>query len=137
MTRYGIDAPTLLHLVDNDLRPHATHQIVAPNLIRSESLDLLYRDVLAGHRDERAALRTLERTSELKMRLLGDRVSRATAWRIARERGWETTSEAEYFAVTQLQADAFVSVDRAAAERAAAVVPVAPLEALFRQDPAS
>lgn len=41
------------------------------------------------------------------MRLLGDRVSRRTAWEIAREQGWETTYGAEYVAVTRLQADAF------------------------------
>ena len=40
------------------------------------------------------------------MRLLGDRVSRRTAWKIAQEQGWETTFDAEYLAVTKLQADA-------------------------------
>jgi len=131
MTRYGIDATTLLHLIDNGLRPHGDHQIVAPNLIRSDSLNLLFVDVLEGRREERAALKALERTAEFKMRLLGDRVSRATAWRIASEAGWTATSKAEYLAVTKLQADAFVSVDRGFAEQAAAIVPTAPLEALL------
>jgi hypothetical protein len=45
------------------------------------------------------------------MRLLGDRVSRRTAWRIAREHGWETTFDAEYLAVTKLQADGLVTID--------------------------
>jgi predicted nucleic acid-binding protein len=44
------------------------------------------------------------------MRLLGDRVSRRTAWKIAREHGWETTYDAEYLAVAKLQADALVTV---------------------------
>lgn len=61
------------------------------------------------------------------MRLLGDRVSRRTAWRLAREQGWDTTSLAEYLVSTRLQADAFVTVDPAVAEMAAGLVTVAPL----------
>jgi len=66
------------------------------------------------------------------MRLLGDRVSRRTAWKIAREQGWETTYDAEYLAVTKLQADALVTVNPALASKAKEVVQLAlaPLEAL-------
>ena len=64
------------------------------------------------------------------MRLLGDRVSRRTAWKIAREHGWESTSDAEYLAVTKLQADALVTVSPALAVKAKDVVPLALLEAL-------
>jgi len=71
-----------------------------------------------------------ERLTELKMRLLGDRVSRRAAWKIARERGWKTTSEAEYIAVAQLQADALVTIDGDLASKARDVVPLAPLNAL-------
>lgn len=67
------------------------------------------------------------------MRLLGDRVSRRTAWKIAREQGWETTYDAEYLAVTGLQADALVTVDAALAAKAKELVPLAPLEALTAQ----
>ena len=49
------------------------------------------------------------------MRLLADRVSRRTAWRIAREHGWDTLRDAEYLAMTKLQADALVTVDTALA----------------------
>ena len=64
------------------------------------------------------------------MRLLGDRVSRQTAWKLAREHGWETTFDAEYLAVTLLQADALVTVDPAMAKLAEGLVPLAPLSAL-------
>jgi len=64
------------------------------------------------------------------MRLLGDRVSRRTAWKIAREHGWETTYDAEYLAVTKLQADALVTVNPALAAKAEDVVPLARLAAL-------
>jgi predicted nucleic acid-binding protein len=111
MARYVIDAPTLLHLLDRDLAVDPGHQLVAPGSIRSEALGLLLRDVRRGQRTEQEALRTHERVTELKMRLLGDRVSRGTAWRIAREQDWDTLHDAEYLAVARLQADALVTVE--------------------------
>jgi predicted nucleic acid-binding protein len=131
MARYVIDGPTLLHLLDRDLTVDPGHQLVAPSSIRSEALQLLLRDVRRGARTEKEALSTHERVTELKMRLLGDRVSRGTAWRIAREHDWGTLRDAEYLAVTRLQADALVTVDPGLAAKAADVVPLAPLEALL------
>jgi hypothetical protein len=56
MTRYVIDAPTLLHLLDGDLPIDPAHQLVAPNTIRSEAMQLLLGDVRRGERTESAAL---------------------------------------------------------------------------------
>ena len=131
MARYVIDAATLLRLVDGDLRVDPAHQLVAPSSIRSEALQLLLDDVGAGRRSDADALAAHTRLTERKMRLLGDRVSRTTAWRLAREQGWSILREAEYLALARLQADALVTVDPALAERAAGLVPVAPLEALL------
>ena len=131
MARYVIDAPTLLHLVESDLDVDASHQLVAPNSIRSEALHLLLLGVRRGERTEEAALEIHERMTEVKMRLLGDRVSRRTAWRIARQRDWDTLRDAEYLAVTRLQADALVTVDPELAAKAGDDVPVAPLGALL------
>ena len=64
------------------------------------------------------------------MRLLNDRVSRRTAWQIARHTNWATTFDAEYLAVAKLQADALVTVDAAMAAKAASVVVVASVSAL-------
>ncbi|MDQ6675425.1 MAG: type II toxin-antitoxin system VapC family toxin [Chloroflexota bacterium] len=130
MTRYVIDAPTLLHLVAKGVQVSPRHQLVAPNLIRSQALSLLLEAVRHGDLTEAQALQHHERLTELKMRLLGDRVSRRTAWKIAREQGWETTYDAEYLAVTKLQADALVSVNAALATKAKDLVPVARIEAL-------
>jgi predicted nucleic acid-binding protein len=130
MARYVIDAPTLLHVVAEGVTINARHQLVAPNLIRSQALAILLARVHDGELSEEQALVHHERLTELKMRLLGDRVSRRTAWRIAREQGWDTTFDAEYLAVTRLQADALVTIDAALAARAAPVVPLAPLAAL-------
>jgi hypothetical protein len=68
------------------------------------------------------------------MRLLGDRVSRRTAWRIARDHDWDTVDEAEYLAVTKLQADALVTVDPVLAAKAHGIVAVADIGALSRTD---
>jgi hypothetical protein len=79
MTRYVIDAPTLLHLVANGVQVSPRHQLVAPTLIRSQALSLLLEAVRHGDLTEALALEHHERLTELKMRLLGDRVSRRTA----------------------------------------------------------
>jgi predicted nucleic acid-binding protein len=124
MARYVIDAPTLLHLVDAGLDVHPGHQLAAPNWIRSEALELLLRDVRAGKRTEAAALQAHEQMTGIKIRLLGDRVSRRTAWRIAREHDWNTLRNAEYLAITRLQADALITVDPDLAATARDVVAV-------------
>lgn len=134
MARYVIDARTLLHVVDNGFAIDRAHQLVAPNIIRSEALELLLRDVRQGKRADRAALTAHERITEVKIRLLGDRVSRTTAWQIARQQGWDTLRDAEYLAITRLQADALITVDPILAAKAENVVPVAPLEALLPED---
>src|SRR5215212_6072014 len=111
MARYVVDAPTLLHLLDNDLRVDPGHQLVAPSSIRSDALQLLLDDVRRGERTQRSALETHERITALKMRLLGDRASRGLAWRLAREHDLATLRVAEYLAITRLQADALVTMD--------------------------
>jgi predicted nucleic acid-binding protein len=130
MARYVIDAPTLLHLVTQGVEVSSEHQLVAPNLIRSQALALLLAAVRHGDITEDVALQRHERITELKMRLLGDRVSRRTAWKIAQEHGFETTFDAEYIAVAKLQADALITIDPALAAKAVHVVPVAPIAAL-------
>ena len=125
-----IDAPTLLHIVAEGVEVSRAHQLVAPNLIRSQALALLLAAVRDGEITEEVALQRHERLTELKMRLLGDRVSRRTAWKIAGEHGWASTFEAEYVAVTKLQADALVTIDPALSTKAGPIVPVASVAAL-------
>jgi predicted nucleic acid-binding protein len=111
MARYVIDAPTLLHLVDAESNVAPGHQLVAPNSIRSEALQILLHDVRAAKRTEAGALKAHERMTEIKIRLMGDRVSRRTAWQIARQHDWDTLRDAEYLAIARLQADALITVD--------------------------
>ena len=131
MARYVVDAPTVLHLVDRGLIVDPQHQLVAPSSIRSEALQLLLDEVRRGARTDAEALALHTGMTELKMRLLGDRVSRATAWRIAREHEWSALRDAEYLAIVRLQADALVTVDPRFAAVAADLVPVASIEDLL------
>jgi predicted nucleic acid-binding protein len=131
MTRYAIDAPTLLHLVTEQLPVDPAHQLVAPNGIRSAALTLLLGLVRTGRLTEKEARDLHTRLTELKIRTLGDRVSRWTSFQIAREQGWHTTYDAEYLAVARLQADAFVTVDEAMAARAQGIVPTERVQALL------
>jgi len=130
MARYVIDAHTLIHLLTANVPVNPKHQLVAPSLIRSQALSLLLAAVRHDGLPEKVALQRHERLTGLKMRLLGDRASRRTAFKIAREQGWETTYEAEYLGVTRLQADAFVTIDPEMAAKAEGVVPTARLDAL-------
>ena len=95
------------------------------------SLELLLGDVRAGQRTEASALEAHERMTAVKLRLLGDRVSRRTAWQLAREHDWPILRQAEYLAVTRLQADALVTVDPGLASTARDVVAVATVDDLL------
>ncbi len=131
MTRFAVDAGTLLEIAGGSRPVSPRHQLVAPHSIRSEAINLLLGRVRSGQLTEVAALRLLERLTQLRVRLLDDRVSRRTAWEIAQERGWATVDLAEYLAVARLQADALIASDPGLEEMAAGVVALAPLSALF------
>ena len=66
----------------------------------------------------------------MPIRLLGDAVLRRRAWDLAEELGWAETYDAEYIALTQLQADAFVTLDTELARQVEGIVPTATIEAL-------
>jgi predicted nucleic acid-binding protein len=131
MTRFTIDAPTAIRLVRAGVTVAAGHQLVAPNVLRSQALSLLYREVRRGELDKAQAKPLLTGITTMKIRLLGDRVSRAVAWQVAEQLGWDDTVAAEYVAVAKLQADALVTGDPELARQVAGVVTVAPFEALL------
>jgi predicted nucleic acid-binding protein len=57
-------------------------------------------------------------------------VPRRRAWHVAEQLGWAETYDAEYVALTQLQAEAFVALNAELARRAEGIVPTATIEAL-------
>lgn len=126
MTRYGIDALVAIRLAEAGRGAPEGDQLVAPAVLRSDALRLLYRQVAAGERQERDALELIRAIAGTPMRVLGDKVSMRTAWVIARDLGLDDPVPAAYLAVTRLQADAFVGLDADLLRLADGVVPVAP-----------
>ena len=93
MTRFVVDARTLLRVLERQdrsarpsvggarLDPVAGH---GPAAAEGSDGDLTEQEALAVH----------EQLTETKLRLLNDRVSRRTAWDIARQQGWDTIGNA-------------------------------------------
>ncbi|WP_353709284.1 hypothetical protein ABRQ22_08985 [Cellulosimicrobium sp. ES-005] len=131
-SRCAIDAVTALRLVRDDVGLGARRPLVGPVVLRSHALSMLYRDVRRGVLDETTARARLEGLATLKIRLLGDRVSRATAWRIARELDADDTALTEYVAVAVLQADVLVAGDERVAAAADGRVPLVSYDDLLR-----
>lgn len=131
MPRYVIGADVALKLGLEAIRPGKGAQLVAPTLLRSELLSLLYRCTRSGQVSREEAQACFDHVRSLRIRVLGDRVMLRAAWEVAERMSWEDTGTAEYVALTQLQADAFVTLDEDVAREAAREVRVAPLEELL------
>jgi len=130
MTRFVVDCGAVLHLAGEGIEVAPAHQLFAPTLLRSQTLSALHQAVHAGELPPDVALERLARIRTLPIRLLGDAVLRRRAWDLAEQLGWSETYDAEYVALTQLQADALVTLDPDLARRVDGIVPTAPLEAL-------
>jgi predicted nucleic acid-binding protein len=131
MTRFVIGADVALQLAQIKARVPSEHQLLAPTLIRSQVLAELYARVQRGELDRKTAERQLDHLRSLRLRLLGDRVLQGLAWKIADQLRWPDTFMAEYLALTQLQADAFVCMDTALAHAVSDIVTVASIEDLM------
>src|SRR6266498_152661 len=130
MAKFVIDCGVALHLASEGVDVAAEHELLAPTLLRSQTLSALQEAVHRGELEPDVALDRLNRIWAMKIRLLGDAVLRRVAWRIAEQLGWAETYDAEYVALTQLQADALVTLNADLARRVDGIVPTATIEAL-------
>jgi predicted nucleic acid-binding protein len=130
MALYVIDLACAIKIVEADIQIASSHEILAPTLLRSQVLDHLHRRTLSGELSEADALSMNAHFGKLKFRYLGDAVLRRRAWTIARQLGMPSTFDAEYIALTQLQGEALVAVDRRLASIARKIVSVKSFEAL-------
>jgi len=130
VTRFVVDRDTLLGIAAGEIEFSAEHQLVAPTLVRSQALSALYEAARRGELSTADGLERVTRINSLKVRFLGDRVLQRTAWKVADQLGWETTYDAEFVALTQLQADAFVTSNAALARAVSGVVETATIDAL-------
>ena len=132
MTRFVVDADTLLRIAAGEIEVASGHQLLAPTLVRSQALSALYEAARRGEVSAADGLERVTRVNSLRVRFLGDKVLQRTAWRIAEQLGWETTFAAEFVALTQLQADVFVTSDRDLARALSGLVETATIDALRR-----
>lgn len=130
MTRYVIGPDVALRLAHDRAVVSDEHQLLAPTLLRSQMLSTLYQATQRGELTEKDAERLLDYVRGLRIRLLGDRVLQNVAWKVAERLGWPDTYDAEYVALTQLQADALITLDEHLAHAAKDLVTIAPIEAL-------
>ena len=131
MTRFVIGPDVALYLARGGAEIADDHQLVAPTLLRSQVLSLLYQSVRHGELTRADADRQLDYLRSLRIRLLGDRVLQRAAWRLAEQLGWGDTFDAEYVALARLQADAFVTLDAGLAKAVQGLVTIAEPQALL------
>jgi predicted nucleic acid-binding protein len=130
MTRFVVDCETLLRIAAREVEVATEHQLVAPTLVRSQALAALYGAARTGDISAAEGIDRVTRINSLKVRFLGDKVLQRQAWKVADQLGWETTYEAEYVALTMLQADAFVTSNRQLARAVSSLVETATIDAL-------
>lgn len=130
MTRFVVDAGAVLHLVAHGVAVSPDHELLAPTLVRSQLLTAMHEAVHRGELPADVARDRLDRAGRLKMRLLGDAVLRRQAWKVADRLGWASTFDAEYVALTQLQADALVTLDEDLARAVEGLVATASIDDL-------
>jgi len=130
VTRFVIDCETLLRVAAGEIEVAAEHKLVAPTLVRSQALSALYEASRRGEITAAQGIERVTRINSLKVRFLGDKVLQRTAWRVADQLGWETTYDAEFVALTQLQADVFVTSDSNLARAVDGLIETATIDAL-------
>jgi predicted nucleic acid-binding protein len=131
MNRYVIGPDVAIRLARDQAVIGAEREILAPTLLRSQLLSLLHQAVHRGEMTRKDAERQLDYVRGLRIRLLGDRVLQKVAWTVADQLGWSDTYDAEYVALTQLQADAYITLDGRLADAVKNLVTVAIIEALY------
>jgi len=130
MTRFVVDCGAVLHLASEGIDVAAEHELLAPTLLRSQTLSALHEAVERGDLEPDVARERLTRIKQLPIRLLGDAVLRRRAWDVADQLGWSETYDAEYVALTLLQADAFVTLDKKLARSVDGIVTTASIDDL-------
>ena len=120
----------VLHIAAEGIDVSGEHELLAPTLLRSQTLSFLHEAVRSGEIPAEVGLDRLTRIWQIPIRLLGDAVLRRRAWDLANQLGWASTYNAEYVALTQLQADAFVTLDAELERSVEGIVTTASIDAL-------
>lgn len=131
MTKFVVDAGAAPHLASVGFEVPETHELLAPTLLRSQTLSALHETVSRGEIPADVARDRLAFIGRMPIRLLGDAVLRRRAWEVADQLGWPSTYNAEYVALTQLQADVLVTMDTVLVRSVEGIVATASIDALL------
>ena len=82
VTRFVVDASAVLHLASAGIKVSARHKLLAPTLLRSQTLSALHEAVQRGEIPADVARDRLARIGRMPIRLLGDAVLRRRAWEL-------------------------------------------------------
>ena len=130
MTRFVVDCGAVLQLAAEGFEVPDRHELLAPTLLRSQTLSALHGADRRGELPAEVARERLADVGRMPIRLLGDAVLRRRAWEVADQLGWAETYDAEYVALTPLQADAFVTLNAELARSVEGIVEIAAIDAL-------
>jgi len=130
LTRFVVDSSAVIHLVREGIEVSGEHKLLAPTLLRSQTLSDLHESVHRGEIAADVARGHLAQIGKMPIRLLGDGVLRRRAWELADTLGWAKTYNAEYVALTQLKADAFITLDAELARSVEGIVATASIDAV-------
>jgi hypothetical protein len=93
MTKFVVDAGVVLHLASEELEVSGAHKLLAPTLLRSQTLSALHEAVQRGEIPADVARDRLTRIGRMPIRLLGDACSGVGpgTWRISQAAPRPTT----------------------------------------------
>ena len=131
MTKFVVDAGAAIHLASEGVEVSSEHELLAPTLLRSQTLSALHEAVQRG---EIPARRRTRRTSPASGGCRSGSSATPCSGAVpgTLRISWDGPRryDAEYVALTQLQADALITLDAELARSVEGVVETASIDAL-------
>ena len=91
MARFVVDAGAALHPASAGFEVPETRELLAPTLLRSQTLSALHEAVSQGEIPADVARDRLALIGPMPIRLLGEAVLRRRAWEVADQLRWPST----------------------------------------------
>ena len=83
MTKFVVDVSAVLYLASEGVEVSGAHELLAPTLLRSQTLSALHEAVQRSEIPADVARDRLTSIGRMRIRLLGDAVLLRRAWRIS------------------------------------------------------
>lgn len=113
MATFVVDANVVVQIAisGGDMGPLARHSLIAPPLVRSESLSAIAEMTFRGEIPAVDAHRAMLRIGDLAIEIQRPADIDERAWAIARALGWSKTYDAEYVALAQVRDVPLITLD--------------------------